>query len=62
MMDLKINCPHCTAKAGELCTKECSANGYKIVNLDKALRALSLTFKGINAQTFAKIHTDINGG
>jgi len=46
-MDLTQDCPHCTAMAGEICTKECTANGEKIKTLEKTLWALDLSLKDI---------------
>ena len=46
-MNLSIACPHCESKAGELCNEDCSANGTKIKNLNKALKPLGLSEKNI---------------
>lgn len=47
MMDLTIDCPHCSAKAGEICTKDCEVNGKKIDLLEKILISLDMTLENI---------------
>ena len=47
-MDLMVDCPHCAAKIGELCTKECTVNGKKIIALEKALWVIDLSFDNIS--------------
>lgn len=46
-MDLREDCPHCEAKAGEICTLQCTANGDKVKVLHSALYGLGLTIENL---------------
>ena len=46
-MNLKLECPHCTAGIGQMCTKECSANGKHIIKLEACLNKIDLSLEDI---------------
>lgn len=50
MMDLEIDCPHCSARAGEICKINCGVNGEKIDALESILIDLDLTLKDVVVQ------------
>jgi len=45
MMNLKIDCPHCAARASEPCTPDCEVNGN-----GRKLRDISLALGRINSK------------
>lgn len=47
-MDLRRPCGHCNADKGEVCGKDCSANGELVVQLDEVLRKLNIERKGLH--------------
>lgn len=46
-MNLEIPCPHCTAKAGQICTVTCKINGERVRDLIDALTQLDLSLDEI---------------
>ena len=50
VMDLTIDCPHCEALVGEICKKDCSINGEKVKELEKALCNVSLGMENITLE------------
>ena len=46
-MDLTVDCPHCIAKAGELCEFDCDVNGEKLEKLKEALNDIDLSMKNL---------------
>lgn len=53
-MDLEVDCPHCEALAGKICTEKCEVNGVKVQVLRKALETLGLSIENIKTQKFLK--------
>ena len=47
MMDLSEDCPHCEAKVGEICTKECEVNGKYLIAIERALWKIGFTLENI---------------
>ena len=41
-MDLKVDCPHCDAKKGEICKEDCTANGEYVVKIKNNLSKINL--------------------
>lgn len=48
MMNLTIKCPHCHVAIGKVCKEDCSANGGKVKDLQKALKSVGLSMKNVN--------------
>ena len=50
-MNLKVDCPHCGAKKGEICEEDCDVNGEYIVDIKNSLSKVNLCLDDFEFKT-----------
>ena len=50
-MDLKVDCPHCGAKKGEICKEDCDVNGEYITDIKNSLSKVNLCLDDFEFKT-----------